>query len=433
MSNVCIHIEGLGKLYRIGVRERYKTLRDTLVHFGYPPFRHLLSGFREPMSDKPKGQVPKDEYVWALKELSLQVCQGEVLGVIGPNGAGKSTLLKLLSRITDPTEGYAEIRGRVGSLLEVGTGFHPELTGRENIYLSGAILGMKRCEIERKFDDIVTFSGVERFIDTPVKRYSSGMHVRLAFSVSAHLEPDILMVDEVLSVGDATFQERCLGKMDEVASGGRTVLFVSHNMAAVRKLCSRALLLDSGRVKFHGSVDDAIQTYLASHERSDESKCVMLAGREDRSGNGSVRAVSVEARSLDGDGSPITTGLGAEFMVGYRASENVPLSRLHVAISVLDSQGGNVFMCSTSMYYCDFRDVAPSGQIACRVKNLPLIPGNYWVTIILKDDRGVADWVNKAIEFDVTDDGSSGILLVPSRRWGNVVLRHEWEWLPPDQ
>jgi lipopolysaccharide transport system ATP-binding protein len=356
-----------------------------------------------------------------------------VVGIIGPNGAGKSTLLKILSRITEPTDGYAEIHGRVGSLLEVGTGFHPELTGRENIYLNGAILGMKRSEIAQKFDEIVAFSGVQKFINTPLKRYSSGMYVRLAFAVAAHLDPEILLVDEVLAVGDAAFQEKCLGKMDEIASAGRTVLFVSHNMAAVRKLCSRGLLLEDGRVKFHGNVDETIQVYLDNVDRTDEGKRVTLADRRDRSGSGRIRVVSVEARSLEGEGSKIKTGSAAEFIVGYRASENCPVTRLHVSISVADSQGANLFVCTTGMYYCDFRNVAPSGQVVCRIKYLPLIPGRYWVSIILKDDQGVADWINKASEFDVTDDGGSGILLVPSRRWGSVVLPHEWGWLPLDQ
>ncbi|MGC8960577.1 MAG: ABC transporter ATP-binding protein, partial [Chloroflexia bacterium] len=245
MTDVAIRVEGLSKRYRIGQREPYRALRDVLARGLAAPFRATASVFRR---SGPNGNgIRGENYIWALKDVSFEVKRGEVVGVIGRNGAGKTTLLKILSRITEPTEGYAEIHGRVGSLLEVGTGFHPELTGRENIYLNGAILGMKKAEIDKKFDEIVAFAEVEKFIDTPVKRYSSGMYVRLAFAVAAHLEPEILLVDEVLAVGDAAFQKKCLGKMGDVAKGGRTVLFVSHQMNSIRKLCDRCIWLDAGR------------------------------------------------------------------------------------------------------------------------------------------------------------------------------------------
>ena len=230
MTDVAISVEKLGKLYRIGERERYYTLRDTLARSFAAPFRRLKETPQFATRDS------QSEFIWALKDVSFEIKQGEVVGIIGRNGAGKSTLLKILSRITEPTEGEARIYGRVGSLLEVGTGFHSELTGRENIYLNGAILGMKKTEIDRKFDEIVAFAEVEKFLDTRVKHYSSGMYMRLAFSVAAHLEPEILIVDEVLAVGDAAFQKKCLGKMGEVAKEGRTVLFVSHNMVAIERL-----------------------------------------------------------------------------------------------------------------------------------------------------------------------------------------------------
>ena len=262
MNSIAIRVEKLSKLYRIGQRERYDVLRDVLADAISAPFRaatSLFNGRRRAASGS-----PSNDYIWALKDVSLDIEQGDVLGIIGPNGAGKTSLLKILSRITDPTEGRAEIRGRVGSLLEVGTGFHPELTGRENIYLNGAILGMKKMEIERKFDEIVDFSGVEKFIDTPVKRYSSGMYVRLAFAVAAHLEPEILLVDEVLAVGDMEFQKKCLGKMRAVSQSGRTVLFVSHNMSAITKLCSRAVLLYQGQLIANGEAADVVSEYLAT-------------------------------------------------------------------------------------------------------------------------------------------------------------------------
>ncbi len=260
MSDIAISAHGLGKQFTIGgPQERYKTLRDTLADMALAPVRGaraLLRGQARPR--------PRTESFWALRDVSFEVRRGEVVGIVGRNGAGKSTLLKVLSRITEPTEGYAELRGRVGTLLEVGTGFHPELTGGENIFLNGTILGMRRAEIERKFDEIVEFAEVERFIDTPVKHYSSGMYLRLAFAVAAHLDPEILIVDEVLAVGDAQFQKKCLGKMEDVANAGRTVLFVSHNMAAVRTLCSQTIMLKGGRVAAIGPTDQVIAQYLAS-------------------------------------------------------------------------------------------------------------------------------------------------------------------------
>lgn len=253
-----IQVEGLGKKYRLHhqPRERYTTLRDTLV-------RKVKGVFRRSHSASSTGS---DEDFWALKDVNFEVGQGEVVGIIGRNGAGKSTLLKVLSRITEPSVGRITLRGRVASLLEVGTGFHPELTGRENIFLNGAILGMTRAEIRAKFDEIVAFAEVERFLDTPVKHYSSGMYVRLAFAVAAHLEPEILVVDEVLAVGDAEFQKKCLGKMKDVATGGRTVLFVSHQLDTIRTLCSRAVLLNSGSISMIGDVGEVLSKYIASHK-----------------------------------------------------------------------------------------------------------------------------------------------------------------------
>jgi len=261
MTNIAIRLENLSKQYFIGKRlKKYETLRDTLTDAFMSPFRRagkLLRG-------QATGAAELDEEIWALKDVSFEVKSGEVVGIIGRNGAGKSTLLKVLSRITEPTEGYAEIRGRVGSLLEVGTGFHQELTGRENIYLNGAILGMRRAEIDHKFDEMVAFAEVEKFIDTPVKHYSSGMRLRLGFAVAAHLEPEILLVDEVLAVGDARFQRKCINKMQDVGHQGRTVLFVSHSMPAITRLCERTILLDEGRVLKDGPSPKVVSAYLSS-------------------------------------------------------------------------------------------------------------------------------------------------------------------------
>src|SRR5271156_4062081 len=283
MTESVIHVEGLGKRYRIGERERYFALRDVLARAFSAPFKR-------------NGTGRAVDYIWALRDVSLDVYQGEVVGLIGRNGAGKTTLLKLLSRITRPTTGFAEIRGHVGSLLEVGTGFHPELTGRENTFLSGAILGMSKRDITRKFDEIVAFAELEKFIDTPVKHYSSGMYVRLAFAVAAHLEPEILLVDEVLAVGDINFQKKCLGKMGDVARAGRTVVLVSHSMAAINALCSRCIILDKGSIEFDGSTPEAtVRYYAESLSLADNSN---LSTRP-RSGTGKARFTSLRLQALD--------------------------------------------------------------------------------------------------------------------------------------
>jgi lipopolysaccharide transport system ATP-binding protein len=282
---VAIQVEGLGKRYRLGeFQAAYGTLRESLVHAA-----RRLTG-----QEHARGH----EEIWALRDVSFHVRQGEVLGVVGRNGAGKSTLLKVLTRITAPTEGRAEIRGRVGSLLEVGTGFHPELTGRENIYLNGSILGMKRKEIQAKLPEISEFSGVAKFLDTPVKRYSSGMYVRLAFSVAAHFEPEILLVDEVLAVGDAEFQARCLGRMEDFGATGRTVLFVSHNMQAVAQLCDRAILLEGGRVARSGTSSEIVAHYLQTTAGAGSSRSWTL---DDAPGDDIVRLLSVRIVDTDGD------------------------------------------------------------------------------------------------------------------------------------
>ncbi|NLO28561.1 MAG: ABC transporter ATP-binding protein [Actinobacteria bacterium] len=264
MTDTAVRTVGLGKMYRIGgQREAYRTLRDTLVQMAKRPLERLRH---------PGAATHHSEVLWALKDVDLEVRRGEAVGIIGRNGAGKSTLLKVLSHITEPTEGRVEIRGRVGSLLEVGTGFHSELTGRENIFLNGAILGMTRAEIRSRFDEIVEFAEISRFLDTPVKRYSSGMYVRLAFAVAAHLDPEILIVDEVLAVGDAAFQKKCLGKMSDVAGGGRTVLFVSHNLSAVRQLCERVVMLDGGLMKTDGKTDEILRIYMSTMSESTEAQ-----------------------------------------------------------------------------------------------------------------------------------------------------------------
>ena len=271
-DSIAIRCEGLSKQYRIGEQERYKALRDVITDAATAPFRRLHSAMNGNGSATRNSKPETRNLIWALDDVSFDVKRGEVIGIIGRNGAGKSTLLKILSRITKPTRGYAEIHGRVGSLLEVGTGFHPELTGRENIYLNAAILGMRKAEVERKFDEIVAFAEIEKFIDTPVKRYSSGMYVRLAFAVAAHMQTEVLLVDEVLAVGDAEFQKKCLGKMNDVSKQGRTVIFVSHNMNAIEELCGSAILLDQGKlVKSDNRVREVVNAYLFGLKGSTQS------------------------------------------------------------------------------------------------------------------------------------------------------------------
>ncbi len=335
MSETAIRVENLGKRYKIGLApERYRTLRDSLARSVSAPFRRLTAAAHRAAEPNGTGSI------WALRGVSFEVKKGQVLGVIGRNGAGKSTLLKILSRVTEPTEGYAEIHGRVGSLLEVGTGFHPELTGRENIYLNGAILGMKRSEIDARFDEIVEFSEVEKFIDTPVKRYSSRMYLRLAFAVAAHLEPEILVVDEVLAVGDAEFQRKCLGKMSDVAGQGRTVLFVSHNMSAIMRLTRETIVLEKGKMVLRAPTAQAVDYYLSSGYAqsgehrwqpdeipADSAPFIPLALRVRNPQNQIVDTV----RSIE----PVT------IEIEYRLQS--PITGLRVGIYLLSTQGEQIF------------------------------------------------------------------------------------------
>jgi lipopolysaccharide transport system ATP-binding protein len=339
VAEAVIRVSDLGKRYRLGSYVGDKTLRDSFTRL-YTSMIGQFSKRRRPVStaasDASEQLSPssaaanKSEYIWALKNISFEIPRGEAVGIIGRNGSGKSTLLKVLSRITAPSEGYAEIRGRVGSLLEVGTGFHPDLTGRENIYLNGAILGMRKSEIEARFRDIVDFAEVGRFLDTPVKRYSSGMYVRLAFAVAAHLEPEILIVDEVLAVGDARFQQKCLGKMGSVANEGRTILFVSHNMNAVRRLCSSVVLLESGRMVEYGPTDQIIGKYLVTSGSGESSTFLLPPGQESAPGRGSF------LRVYDEHGTPQSHFfVGERWTIAFEFEITVPLTRAVAAVSLM--------------------------------------------------------------------------------------------------
>jgi lipopolysaccharide transport system ATP-binding protein len=335
MNDIVIKVENLGKLYRIGTaRDRNKTLREALSDMALAPFRRIRNAFSPPVSN----DVNPAEFIWALKDVSFDVKRGEVIGIIGRNGAGKSTLLKILSRITEPTEGRIIMQGRVGSLLEVGTGFHSELTGEENIYLSGTILGMSSNEISRKFDEIVAFAEMEKFIHTPVKHYSSGMYMRLAFAVAAHLEPEILLVDEVLAVGDAEFQKKCLGKMGDVANAGRTVLFVSHNMSAVQSLCKTALQLESGHIVQTGDSKSVVSAYLAS---SGKISSAMVWCDESAPGNEEIRLKSIGA-CMEGRNDSGVYQSQKNIYVEMRFTANKSHSALCVGFDLLSPHGETI-------------------------------------------------------------------------------------------
>jgi lipopolysaccharide transport system ATP-binding protein len=382
MSELAIRCENLSKRYRIGSPERYRTLRDAISTTALAPFRRSRHN-----------SLNGHGHIWALQDVCCEIKRGEVTGIIGLNGAGKSTLLRILSRITAPTRGVAEIYGRVGSLLEVGTGFHPELTGRENIYLNGAILGMQKSEIDRKFDEIVAFAEVEKFLDTPVKRYSSGMYVRLAFGVAAHLETEVLLVDEVLAVGDAQFQKKCFDKMQEIGTQGRTILFVSHNMSAVRSICEQALIIEKGRVVAQGEIDETVDRYLSE---INASQTVSEAVETN-----SFSVMSVEITSVGGP--VIKTFDTVQVKVQFVPRAEIQDPGLYVSFLTMDSRR------LTGLDLKDFITTAslPAGQpteLGFTIESLPLLPGNYQIEIHLKDmAKRLVEIVPRTFKFEVAE------------------------------
>ena len=417
MSAPAIRVENLSKRYVIS---HTSGSRDGLRNSLETAFRNPLSWLK---SRRAAQRQPKDEF-WALRDVSFDVAQGEVVGIIGRNGAGKSTLLKLLSRITEPTSGRISIEGRVASLLEVGTGFHPELTGRENIFLNGAILGMSRNEITRKFDEIVDFAEVERFLDTPVKRYSSGMYVRLAFAVAAHLEPEILIVDEVLAVGDAQFQKKCLGKMNQVAKeGDRTVLFVSHQMAAITNLCENCVLLSHGEISYHGRTDEAVTRYLASPA---SNKNLGLA---------SFRAswskpYIASARLLTAEGTPQSAfplGSGLIIEITFAASGNPPLRRPVMGIVIKHSVIGTAAGVNMRMTGSVGSLNKDHGTIRCHLSALPLLQGTYTIELWLGDGPSDLDMIDGYLTFTIEDADIYKSGQLPFANMGLIYLRPTWE------
>jgi lipopolysaccharide transport system ATP-binding protein len=416
MSRIAIDIHDLSKVYRIDPASKKsgsRTLQEDVKRMLRAPFRR-------------KGEDTRKEEVWALKNVGFQVHEGEVLGIIGRNGAGKSTLLKILSRITEPSHGFADVYGRIGSLLEVGTGFHTELTGRENIYLSGAVLGMQRAEIDRKYDEIVAFSGIQNYIDTPVKRYSSGMAVRLAFAVAAHLDPEILLIDEVLAVGDVSFQQKCLGKMSEVAGSGRTILFVSHDMGAIKGLCTRAAWLDGGKLRALGDVDDTINQYLIdSTERGGWQ--TEIAERTDRGGDGKLRFTGFHIRGQDGKPliSPVA-GEPVDFILSYEMSAS-DIRSATIYLWVRDAFLKGMISYSTLWTGQDFTDLPPRGEIVCHVPRFPLRGGRYYLDLGANINGLKSDRVLRAVVIDVVNGSFYGTGKIPSHpNDGDFLCQHSW-------
>ena len=408
MSNVAIRCEGLSKQYRIGGHtDYYKLLRDAISDAAAAPFRRLKSASRNGNSNG-----IENNYIWALDDVSFEIAAGDVVGIIGRNGSGKTTLLKIFSRITKPTRGHAEIHGRVGSLLEVGTGFHPELSGRENIFLNGAILGMRKSEIERKFDEIVAFAEVEKFIDTPVKRYSSGMYVRLAFGVAAHMETEVLLVDEVLAVGDAQFQKKCFEKMREIGSQGRTILFVSHNMSAVRSICKEAVILERGKLVAQGEIDQTVDQYLSRISLSQKFEQAIETN--------TFSVTSVEVTSVSG--AVVKTFDPVQVRVRFVPKAEIRDPGLYVSFLTMDSRR------LTGLDLKDFVTSAPlpagePAELGFTIESLPLMPGTYQVEIHLKDmARHLIEFVPQTFQFEVAETEVYGGRKLDG--WfGNIGLR----------
>jgi lipopolysaccharide transport system ATP-binding protein len=420
MSSV-ISVENLSKKYIIGhqKKERYTTLRDVLANGAKRFTDKLIHPFAPTEND------PTHEEFWALKDVNFDIQQGDRVGIIGRNGAGKSTLLKILSRITEPTSGKISIKGRVASLLEVGTGFHPELTGRENIFLNGAILGMSKAEIKKKFDEIVAFAEVERFLDTPVKRYSSGMYVRLAFAVAAHLEPEILIVDEVLAVGDAQFQKKCLGKMEDVGKEGRTVLFVSHNMAAIQQLCGKGVLLREGAVSETGSIEKVIETYLGDSASSGAESIGVIPRTKQEYG---VIAKFINAWPVNSKGERTTSFMSGEdisFDLEIKAFEKVDnLSIVAGLDTYMDYRITTVLSEESGILFSADKDAVISVNL--KLPKFRLKPGTYSLTLGMRRNMVALDHVVKAINFEISEISIKHNSR-DSRAFGDVLTESAWQ------
>lgn len=428
--SVVIRLENLGKRYRLGDINR-RMLYEDMQRFVARLFRRSdpyaqVGGPDHRVENKQKGETKE---IWALRDLNLEIRDGDVVGIIGRNGSGKSTLLKILSRITAPTEGRALIKGRVASLLEVGTGFHAELTGRENVFMNGAILGMTKQEVESKFDQIVDFAGVEKFIDTPVKRYSSGMMVRLAFAVAAHIDPEIMIIDEVLAVGDAAFQKKCLGKVSEVAKEGRTILFVSHQAAAVENLCTRGVVLDGGRVVFDGTQTQALGVYADSFGHFTGN----LENRADRKGTGDIRVTSIELRSTDGRPiNSVATGQDFDIFFHFENRTGHAWPGLKIYLDVKNQYDISIFRHGNLFTEENFGELkTPTGALVCRLRRLPLPQGSYRLDYMIRTQSfgSVAlDQMNAAIDLHVDGGDFYGTGRTPSIHDGVCLVDGGWRF-----
>lgn len=419
MEEIAIKAEGLSKFYKLGKEHKVPSgLYKKLTHFLFSPFDWLRAQLTT---------TKDEELFWALKDVSFEIKKGEIVGFIGHNGAGKSTLLKLLSRITDPSSGYAKVNGTLASLLEVGTGMHPELTGRENIYMNGTVLGMSKKEIDAAFNDIVGFAGVERFLDTAVKRYSSGMKVRLGFAIAAHLSPDILIVDEVLSVGDASFREKCLNKMNEVSSQGRTVLFVSHNLAALSNLCSRAYLMEGGRIIQSGSPQEIISTYM-SKSVSQGTKSLLEV--DSRKGDGIIRFEDVEFNNISYRETP-TIATGENCVVAFKMKVNESSkydskSSVDVRITFYNSNGQNLFTCSSEATGIKLNLEHLSNRLEMNIDKLPLTEGNYSYNLFVTLGGQITDWIQKAGTISVVSGDYFGSGYINGHSEG-LIVDNSWK------
>lgn len=408
-----ITVEHVGKQYMLGEHSASYSLGENISRVINP---------KEWFKKKPTTNV-----FFALEDINFTVNQGEVLGLIGRNGAGKSTLLKILSQITPPSTGKIKLNGRVASLLEVGTGFHPELTGRENIFLNGAILGMTKMEIKRKFDEIVDFAEIEQFLDTPVKRYSSGMYVRLAFAVAAHLEPEILLVDEVLAVGDVGFQKKCIGKMSEVThEDGRTLIFVSHNLGAIQKLCSRTILLSGGKIVADGPTDQTITAYLKDVSSADAE--VDLSVRSDRQGNGNLVITKIFFQNTSGEAvSNFQTGHAARMVLEYASHIDASLIKnVTISLTVSNQMGELILNLYNVASSKAFDVIPPQGRFIIDIENLALMPGTYYFNSFVTVNKDIADWVLEAGSFNVDFGDFYGTGQLPPDGQGNFLLKHKW-------
>lgn len=423
MSNVAIQVEHLYKQYKLG-----SVTTGTISH-DLNRWFHKIRGKADPYEKvtvlNDRTVKAQGEYVWALNDINFEVNKGDVIGIIGKNGAGKSTFLKILSKVTSPTKGSIKVNGRIASLLEVGTGFHPELTGRENIFLNGAVLGMTKSEIRSKLEEIIDFSGVEKYIDTPVKRYSSGMYVRLAFAVAAHLEPEILVVDEVLAVGDAEFQKKCLGKMKDVSGHGRTILFVSHNMATIQNLCSKSLVLQTGTIAMPlTKTEDAISFYVRT---SREKTNVAIAERKDRSGEGKIRISDIKITDEKNVAQNIIiTGQEISFKIYFEVKAEIDTASLTAGLSITSSEGLLITVLNSEFTNEPFQFSSKSGFLECKLNRFPLSQGEYSMNVILRHKNIIQDWIQEVIYISVEDGDffKTGRTVASSHR--SVLLEQKW-------